>query len=157
MTWYTVHYRFSQRFPFPLQDAYDWATDYGKDDIGLMGLQGERKIDRIDKDTLVLNDAFFAHGRTTKKRRLVRIFPELHMLTNTRLSGPNKHSQFLYQFVEEGKNGSRLDFTGARVNRSKARPTPSKIAALAEQYASEDSVLWVNLAEAMERDLRARR
>jgi len=156
MHYYTVHYKFSQRFPFPVQAAYDWATDYDEDDLSLMGFQGKREIERADSDTLILYDTFFSDGRTTKKKRLVRIFPELLMLTNTRLAGPMKHSQFVYQFVAEGKNRSRLDFTGAQVQRSAKRPSPAKIAALSTQYAKEDSVLWVNLAKAMEKDLGAR-
>jgi len=68
-----------------------------------------------------------------------------------------KHSQFVYQFVAEGKNRSRLDFTGAQVQRSAKRPSPAKIAALSTQYAKEDSVLWVNLAKAMQNDLGAQR
>jgi hypothetical protein len=153
---YTVHYRFSQSFPFPAEDAFAWAADYDAGDLALMGLDGRREIERIDRDTVVLNDIFFAAGRTTKKRRLIRIFPELLMLTNTRLSASNKHSQFIYQFVAEGKKGSRLDFTGAQVERSKTRPSPSKIATLASEYARVDSALWVNLAEAMGKDLGVR-
>jgi hypothetical protein len=122
-----------------------------------MGFQGKREIERADSDTLILYDTFFSDGRTTKKKRLVRIFPELLMLTNTRLAGPMKHSQFVYQFVAEGKNRSRLDFTGAQVQRSAKRPSPAKIAALSTQYAKEDSVLWVNLAKAMQNDLGAQR
>lgn len=154
---YTVHYRFSQRFPFPLEDAWRWSTDYDEDDIRRLGLKGKREIERIDDDTLVLNDTYFGDGRTTKRRRLVRIYPELHLLTNTRLSSTNKHSQFIYQFVAEGKNRSRLDFTGAQVNSSRVRPTQSKIEALAREYAEADSKIWVNLAAEMKRDLSARR
>jgi hypothetical protein len=154
---YTVHYRFSQSFPFPAEDAFAWAADYDAGDLALMGLDGRREIERIDRDTVVLNDIFFAAGRTTKKRRLIRIFPELLMLTNTRLSASNKHSQFIYQFVAEGKKRSRLDFTGAQVERSKTGPSPSKIEALASDYARVDSALWVNLAEAMGKDLGVRR
>jgi hypothetical protein len=157
MHYYTVHYKFSQRFPFPVQAAYDWATDYDEDDLSLMGFQGKREIERADSDTLILYDTFFSDGRTTKKKRLVRIFPELLMLTNTRLAGPMKDSQLVYQFVAEGKNRSRLDFTGAQVQRSAKRPSPAKIAALSTQYAKEDSVLWVNLAKAMQNDLGAQR
>jgi len=154
---YTVHYRFSQKFSVPAKDAFAWAIDYDAEDINLMGLNGRREIDRIDRFTLILDDTFFAGGKTTKKRRLIRLFPELLTLTNTRLSGPNRYSQFLYQFVDEGKGRSRLDFSGAQVNRSRTRPAPSKIAALAREYSAADSALWVNLAEAMEKDLGARR
>jgi hypothetical protein len=154
---YTVHYKFSQRFSVPARDAYAWAIDYDAEDINLMGLNGKREIEHLDKDTLILDDTFFAGGKTTKKRRLIRLFPELLTLTNTRLSGPNRYSQFIYQFVEEGKNKSRLEFTGAQVNRSKARPPPSKTAAMASEYARADSALWVKLAEEMKTDLGARR
>jgi hypothetical protein len=157
MHYYTVHYKFSQSFQFSVQAAYDWATDYDEDDLSLMGFQGKREIERVDSDTLVLYDTYFSDGRTTRKKRLVRMFPELLMLTNTRLAGPMKHSQFVYQFVAEGKNRSRLDFTGAQVERSAKKPSPGTIAALSRQYAREDSVLWVNLAKAMEKDLGARR
>ena len=157
MAHYTVHYRFSQSFPFSAQDAYGWSADYDPDDFGRMGLDGRRKIERIDQDTLILDDTTFADGRTTRKRRLIRLFPELLTLTNTRLSSPNKHSQFIYQFVAEGRDGSRLDFTGAQVNESERRPTPAKIAALASEYARIDSGLWVSLARAMEKDLAGRR
>jgi hypothetical protein len=157
MQWFTVHYRFSQKFSVPASDAFAWAIDYDAEDISLMGLNGKREIERISKDTLILTDTFFAGGRTTTKRRLIRLFPELFMLTNTRLSGPNRFSQFIYQFVDEGKRRSRLDFTGAQVNKSKTRPPASKIAALGREYAAADSALWVNLAAAMEQDLGSRR
>jgi len=157
MVCYTVHYRFSQSFPFPVEDAFAWASDYDPGDIRLMGMDGTREIERIDEDTIVLDDAFVTGGRTVRKRRLVRLFPELHALTNTRLSGPNRHSQFIYQFVGEGENGSRLDFTGAQVNRADAVPSSAEVAALAKAYATEDAALWVNLAEAMKRDLGPRR
>ena len=157
MAHYTVHYKFSQSFPFSAQDAYAWSVDYDPDDFDRMGLDGRREIERIDQDTLILDDTIFADGRTTKKRRLIRLFPELLTLTNTRLSSPNRHSQFIYQFVAEGKDGSRLDFTGAQVNESERRPTPAKMAALASEYTRVDSGLWVSLARAMEKDLAGRR
>ena len=157
MVHYTVHYKFSQRFPFSAEDAYGWSVDYDSDDFSLMGLDGRREIERIDQDTLILDDTIFANGRTAKKRRLIRLFPELLTLTNTRLSSPNKHSQFIYQFVAEGEGGSHLDFTGAQVNKSERRPTPAKIAALASEYTRVDSSLWVSLAAAMEKDLAGRR
>jgi hypothetical protein len=156
MAHYTVHYRFSQSFPFSPQDAYAWAADYDPDDFTLMGKDGRRRIQRIDQDTLILDDTVFEDGRTTRKRRLIRLFPELLTLTNTRLSSPNKHSQFIYQFVAEGEGGSRLEFTGAQVNEAERRPTPAKIAALAEEYTRVDSGLWVHLTRAMGKDLAGR-
>ncbi len=156
MVWYTVHYSFSQRFKFPLQEAWRWSTDYDENDIALTGQNGKREIERLNQDTLVLTDSYYTDGRTTTKRRLIRLFPELHMLTNTRLSSANRHSQFIYQFVSEGRNRSRLDFTGAQVNRSRNKPAASKVAALAGEYERFDSRIWVNLAAAMEKDLAGR-
>ena len=157
MVRYTVHYGFRQRFPFSVEEAYAWSVDYDENDISLMGLSGKREMERVNDDTFVLSDTFYGGGGTKTKRRLVRLFPELFMLTNTRLTGANRHSQFIYQFVSEGKNRSRLEFTGAQVNEAKRKPASSRIAALAREYERTDSAIWVNLAEAMKRDLGARR
>lgn len=150
---YSVHYKFSQHFNFPAQDAYRWCTDYQTDDIALMGVRGKRQIQRINEDTLVLTDTFLTDGGEKTKKRLVRIYPECLFWTNTRLSADGRHSQFLYQIVPEGDKGSRLDFTGSQVYYDNERPTSARIASLASELAKEDSSLWRSLAKAMEKDL----
>ncbi|MGA2573304.1 MAG: hypothetical protein ABSF36_03720 [Candidatus Methanomethylicaceae archaeon] len=150
---YSVHYKFSQHFNFPAQDAYRWCTDYQTDDIVLMGSKGKRQIQRINDDTLVLTDTLFGKERKTVKKRLVRLYPECLFWTNTRLSADGRHSQFLYQIVPDGEKGSRLDFTGSQVYYNSKKPTPVRIALMANELAKEDSLGWKSLAKAMEKDL----
>jgi hypothetical protein len=150
---YSVHYGFSQRFEYPARDAYEWSMDYRTDDMERMGKKGSRRIERINEDTLVLTDTFFPEtGRRITKRRLIRMFPELLTMVNTRLSSDGLHSQFIYAFVDEAGGKSRLDFTGSQVFCGE-KPAPSKIASLASEMAKEDSAIWVALAGAMREDL----
>jgi len=108
---------------------------------------------RINDDTIVLTDTFLIKEGKITKKRLVRLYPECLFWTNTRLSPEGRHSQFIYQIVSEGENGSRLDFTGSQVYYEKERPTAARMASLAAELASEDSSLWKSLARAMEKDL----
>ncbi|MDA4121754.1 MAG: hypothetical protein OK456_01085 [Thaumarchaeota archaeon] len=150
---YSVHYSFVQRFKFTAKEAYEWSMDYRADDFELMGKSATRKIDHINNDTIMLTDAFLQEkGRPVVKRRLIRMYPELLMMVNTRVSADNIHSQFLYQFEDDPKGGSLLRFTGSHVFYGR-RPTQAKIAALASEMKKEDSGIWVNLNEAMNKDL----
>ena len=154
---YSVHYSFVQSFKFSAEEAYEWSMDYRTNDFELMGKRATRKIDRINEDTLVLTDTFLQEkGRPVVKRRLIRMYPELLMMVNTRISPDNIHSQFLYQFEDDGKGGSFLRFTGSHVFYGR-RPTPAKLAALASDMKKEDSAIWVNLNRAMNRDLAPKR
>lgn len=149
---YSVHYRFSQEFDFPAKDAFDWSMDYREDDMQRMGLQGGRKIEPVNDDTLIVTDTIIKRGKQNKKRRLIRIYPELLMMVNTRLSEANKHSQFIYNFVPIDKSRSRLDFSGSQVFYGR-NPGPNKIKSLANKMASEDAMIWKHLARAMKKDL----
>ena len=150
---YTVHYRFSQRFPFPAGDAYAWSTDFHADDVTLMGEEGTRKVDRIDDSTFILADTQKRAERPETKVRLVRLYPELLMWTNTRISEAGKHSQFIYQIAPEGVKGSRLEFTGAQLDEAARQPSKAELAAAAKRYAETDALAWMHLAEAMKKDL----
>ena len=149
---YTVHYGFSQHFDFPPEDAFRWCTDYAPEDVELMGEKGRRKVKRLNDDTFVLNDKYKTKDGKVVKKRLVRIYPERLSWTNTRLSKDGRHSQFLYQIVEEEGGGSRLDFVGAQIF-SGRKPSKAKLDAMSKQLAGEDSVAWRNLAKAMAKDL----
>ncbi|MDA4136633.1 MAG: hypothetical protein OK449_06525 [Thaumarchaeota archaeon] len=157
MHYYTVHYRFSQRFPFPARKAYDWSTDYRGDDLPLLGQQGTREVERIDDATLILTDTRTDSGKPETKVRLVRLFPDILTWTNTRLSDVGKHSQFIYQIVPDGVTASRLEFTGAQVEGAGTKPSKPELAAATEKYAKADALIWVNLAAAMKKDLAPRR
>lgn len=152
MVRYTVHYKFAQHFPFPARDIYDWSTDYREDDIPLMGNKGTRQVEKLDDATLILTDTVDYGSGPTTKVRLVRLFPEQLLWTNTRLSEAGKHSQFVYQLVPEGKNASRLEFYGAQAEEAPKKPSPAKVASRSKQLAKEDAQIWVNLAKAIRKD-----
>jgi len=153
---YTVHYAFSQAFNFPAKTAYDWCVDYKPDDWARMGLKGTRKVKRINEDTLILTDTVMGESGSVTKQRLVRLNPDRLAWTNTHLTGPNRHSQFWYQIVVEGRAKSRLDFIGLQVNYEK-RPSPARLAEMAEELATEDSGHWQLLAKEMRKDLSRQR
>ena len=154
----SVNFEFVQRFKVPAKAAYAWATDYRPDDHELMGRRGRRKIDRVCENTLVLTDTIEKEGggRVTKKRH-IRLYPERLTWINTHISGPNRHSQFLYEITPEGGSASRLRFTGREIRT--AGPTSARqLAALVAEERKEDAALWKRLARAMEADLgRAKR
>jgi hypothetical protein len=154
---FTVHYKFSHRFPFPAQEVYDWATDYQPDDIRLWGGDGARVVERLDGHTLILTDTVRAKGKSETKVRMVRLFPEQLLWTNTRISEAGKYSQFIYQVVAEGPRKSRLDFTGAQIEYAAKRPSPARLSKLAKEIAEKDALIWVGLGEAIAKDLGRRR
>lgn len=147
---FSVHYKFTQHFDFPARTAYEWCTDYDPGDIRLGGGNGERRIRRLNEDTLVLTDTYFSGKRREVKRRLVKLYPKNLSWTNTRISPEAKYSQFLYQILPE-RGGSRLVFTGSQMFSGSA--TASRRAALARKIAKEDSAQWKILAKAMAKDL----
>ena len=151
MNSYSVHFKFSQHFDFPPEEAYKWCTDYEPGDIRLQGKDGVRKVQWINEDTVILTDTSFTGTRKVARRKLIRLYPERLSWTNTRISPEGRHSQFLYEIVAE-KGGSRLDFTGSQVVLGK-RPSSAKLAALAAKEVKEDSASWRNLARAMAKDL----
>lgn len=148
----SIPFRFSQHFDFPAAAVYRWATDYRADDIGRFGLKGRRQVKKLCNETLLLTDTFFRDDGCLTKKKLVRLYPERLAWVNTHLSGPNRHSQFLYQLLRLGKNRSRLDFIGRQIS-DVARPTPAKVRALARALRKEDAAIWKRLARAMKAEL----
>ena len=148
---FTVHFKFSQHFNFPVEKAYKWCTDYQPGDIRLQGTDGERKVHWINEDTVVLTDIYYADTGRISRLKLVRLYPERFTWTNTRISPEGRYSQFLYEIVSE-KGGSRLDFTGSQIVAGK-KPSHVKLKALAAETEREDSATWRNLAKAMAKDL----
>jgi hypothetical protein len=150
---FSVYYRFSQNFRFPARQAYRWSTSYHQKDISLMGLEGQRKVERLAPDTFILTDTIIHGGRGSTKVKLVRLNPRRLSWTSTHLSGPNKHSQFLYEILPVGERASRLVFTGLQVCYSDRKPTAKERAEMARKERKADAATWKNLAREMERDL----
>ena len=152
---YSARYKFSQRFNVPAREAYSWCTDYQPDDICLMGLKGKRSIRDISENAVILTDRIYSDGSYISKRRLVLLYPERLSWINTHLAGPNKHSQFLYEIIPEGKRASRLDFTGFQISYDITGEAASdQIESLAKKLRDEDSETWKRFAPVMERDIR---
>lgn len=152
MAYTSVTYRFSQRFAVPVEKAFAWSIDYDPSDFERMGLEGKRRINKLTDDAVILDDTRRTDGGPVAKRRLIRINFERRSFTNTHISGPTPHSQFLYEFHPEKGGGSRLDFTGMLLVPKKL--SKAEAAGLAASERKGDSRIWVNLAKAMEAEVR---
>ena len=150
---YSVKYGFNQTLSASAREAFDWCTDYQPYDFALMKEQGKRSIRKINDDTILLTEQIRKGKRTEKKTKLVRLNrPELSW-TNTHISGPNKHSQFLYRIEPEGKNRSRLFFRGLLICYSRERLTRSELKKIGKQEREGDSTVWRHLAAALRQDI----
>jgi len=118
-----------------------------------MGINGKRRVIRINENTLVLADTMFEKGEKVTKRRLVKLYPERLFWTNTRLSVDGRYSQFLYKIVPEGDSHSRLDFIGSQIYYGSAKPSQAEMDRASQELAECDSSIWRYLATAMEKDL----
>ena len=148
----SVTYKFSQRFPVPAQKAYQWCTDYEPSDLALMHEKGHREIRKVTNDTIIFKETVKQNGKNIRKIKLVKLNPKSLSWYNIQISGPNKHSAFLYEIVPEGKHKSRLNFTGLLVVYSKVRLTPQRIRQIANRERRYDSIAWKLLARAMTKE-----
>ena len=145
---------FTQPLKVSAQRAYAWATDYRPQDIELLGKEGRRNAKHLNEDTIVLSDVFVTPTGKVTKKKLIRLYPEHLRWTNTHITGPNRHSQFLYELVASGKNACKLVFTGRQVFTS---PQPLSKAAQAKMTAEllrDDQAMWKRLAVVMAKDLK---
>jgi len=149
---YSLRYSFNQRFNAPAKQAFDWCTDYTPQDLSLMKESGERRIRRLTGDTIILTETTQSKGQSIKKTKVVRLNPDQLSWTSTHLSGPYKHSQFLYRIVAERKSESRLYFTGLILRYSSRRLNKHQLRRIAESERRADSRAWKHLAVAMGKD-----
>jgi len=147
----SVTYRFSQRFNVPARDAYEWCTDYDPNDLSLMNEKGQRKIQRITDDTIVLTEVVYQNAKRIRKIKLVKLNPNRLSWYNIQISGPNRYSGFLYEIVPESKRRSKLNFTGFLVVYD-AKLTSRRLRQKAKAERQYDSNAWKLLAKAMAKD-----
>ncbi len=150
-------YRFSVTLPAPAEAAFRWATDYAPDDWARMGRIGRRHVDRLADGTVLLTDRVWTDGRPATKQRLVRLDPVRRAWTNTHLTSPTRHSQFLYRIVAHGPRRSRLEFTGLQVEQVPRTPSRTALSRHARAVARSDAALWRRLARVMRTELAPRR
>jgi hypothetical protein len=147
----SARYQFRQNFSVSAREAFDWCTAFDEDDNALMGdSEVKREIIYITNDTLLLKDTFRTPTGTVEKQKLVALYPDQHQWTSTHLSGPNRHSQFIYVITPRGKGASVLEFTGLHIEYDEKSDSD----ALTESLRREDASAWVRLAKAMATELR---
>jgi hypothetical protein len=146
---YSVKYGFNQPLPVPADEAFDWCTDYQPYDLAMMKEDGKRTIRKITDDTILLIETTRRNNRSIRKTKLVRLNrPELSW-TNTHIAGPNRHSQFLYKIVPEGKTRSRLYFKGLLVWYSRKKLRGRQLLRIGREERLADSTAWRYLATAL--------
>lgn len=146
-------FSFRVRLPASADRAYRWATDYGPEDLAMMGETGRRSVEKLSADALLLTDDVVQDGRRVRKVRLVRLLPEKRSWTNTHLSGPIRHSQFLYEITPISRHASRLEFTGLQVEHGPRALTAAQRARRAREVRAKDRKAWTRLVRAMRREL----
>ena len=150
-----VRYKFTQRFSQPARKTYEWCTDFMPEDQALMQKKNAtREVQQFTKNTIILTDKFHNKGETTVKKKLVCLYPDKLMWTSTHLTGPAKHSQFIYEITSVNKTASSLRFTALHIAHDIKEGTDKPGANhLAEQLRLEDSTTWKKLAKEMEKEL----
>jgi hypothetical protein len=148
----TINYKFSQTFNISAQAAYEWCTDFDPDDPALMAEgNATREVKKLTDKTLILKETFRQEKDTIIKEKLVQFYPDRLMWISTHISGPNKHSQFIYEIAAETDHSSRLDFTAQHIEH-KTGMSHSEIMKLEEDLCRYDSDVWKLLAKAMENE-----
>ncbi len=148
----SVTYQFTQPLSLPARQAYEWCTNYQPDDLALMKEKGQRKIQRITQDTIILTEEISSGRKKIRKTKLVKLDPAELSWYNVHIAGPNRHSTFLYKIRPDGKTRSRLTFTGLFVVYDKPPPTARKLRQIAYREKRYDANAWKQLARAMTAD-----
>jgi hypothetical protein len=149
-------YRFTTKLPVSRARAYRWATDYHPSDLKLAGIRATRKIERLTEGLVLLTDSFDAdpftsqRGARTVKKKLIHLYPDRWAWTSTHVSGPARHSQFLYELEPRGPSACVLHFTGSQVEEVTDPPTRASVTRRARTLQREDSKLWARFAAALE-------
>ena len=153
---YSLQYSFNQTLDAPAEVAFDWCTDYQPSDIAMMKEEGERNIQKITDDTILLTETTKKNNRLVRKTKLVRLNRPFLSWTNTHIAGPNRHSQFLYKIVPEGKTRCRLYFQGLLIQYSRKPLTPRQLHNIARNERQGDATAWRHLAASLRKETASR-
>ena len=149
---YSVRYAFNQSLAAPAASAFYWCTDYQPSDLVIMKEKGKREVRKITDDTILLTETTRKNNRAITKTKLVRMNRESLSWTNTHIAGPNRHSQFLYKIIPEGKKHCRLYFQGLLVQYSRKPLYPQQLRKIAREERRGDSTVWRHLAAALRQE-----
>lgn len=149
-----IKYQFIQRFNLPARKAYEWCTDFTPQDPVLMQEEASREVKAITENTFILTDKIQVGGETIIKQKLVCLYPNRLMWTSTHLTGPAKHSQFIYEIKSVTRSRSRLKFTALHLARDlREGIAKTHIEQLSKKLRKADSEVWKNLAREMEKEI----
>jgi hypothetical protein len=112
----------------------------------------EREVQRVAEDALILIDTYRGEGEITVKQKLICLHPSRRMWTATHLTGPNKHSQFLYEIIPETKTQCILRFTALYLDYS--IQDEGEVKRLTRDLKKLDSDNWRLMAREMEKELK---
>ncbi len=147
----SIRYTFIQRFAVSAQKAFDWCTDFDQQDNLLMGDKAaERQITNLSDGAIILKDSFNVSAERLEKQKIVHLYPDQCKWISTHLTGPNKHSQFLYHITPQGKDASVLTFTALHIEYGENADAEF----FAKRLCKEDSAAWKLLAKFMEDELK---
>jgi len=149
---HSLRYEFDQKFNFPAQEVFKWCTDYEAGDLGLMGDEGKRSIEKISKDAIILNDAYYIGKKIVRRKKIVNLYPDTLSWVSTHLIGDRKYSQFLYRISAEGNSKSSLHFTGLQIEYDDRKNKSAS--SVSKRLQKNDSHAWQLLAKEMEKDMK---
>ena len=149
---YSIEYAFNQPLAAPAHVAFKWCTDYQPYDFAIMKEKGKREIQKMTDSTIVLTETTRTKNRIVKKTKLVRLNKSSLSWTNTHIAGPNRHSQFLYRIVAEGRKRSRLYFEGLLIQYSRKPLSRQQLRKIAKDERLGDATVWRHLAAALRKD-----
>jgi hypothetical protein len=114
-----------------------------------------REIHHVSDDVILLTDTHTIGGRTVVKQKLVCLYPDRLAWTSTHLTGPNMHSQYIYELVPRNGRQCCLNFTGLYLDYCIKEDTEKKKAErLSRELKKMDSENWKLLANEMEKELK---
>jgi len=141
----------------PAKEAFEWCTDYKPYDLTLMNETGKRRIRKLTHDAILLTETTRRNKKTVTKTKLVRLNKPQLSWTNVHITGPNRHSEFLYKIEPLGKSRSRLNFTGLLIYASRNAVSKRTLRKIALDERRADSRVWHYLSIAMRKDKRPNR
>jgi len=147
----TARYRFRKSFRVSADEAYAWLTDFGAEDLKLMGGTGTREVHRLTPDVYLLVDRIRRNGRRAVKTKLVHLYPKDHAWISTYITDPSNRSQFVYQIEPRGRHSSRFTFTGLQMKIGARALRGARLAGYARQLRREDSATWTVLTRELHR------
>lgn len=104
----TVTIRYERPLPHPVEDAFDWLTDYRDDDAERAGaIIQDRKVLEEDEDRIVLEGQLETLGRAVEGTAVVKLDPPDHWTAH--LYDTKGRPSGIYDYaLEPTDEGSRL-------------------------------------------------